>query len=81
MNISKWDPECEEYLQHVVHQGPGWGSGGVPSAFPSTHFEYSWVLSTLLQAGFSDSSLGPERIGGLLNILSRALEQENGNIG
>jgi hypothetical protein len=81
MNVSQWDGECEEYLRHVVVEGPGWGSGGVPSAFPSTHFEYSWVLSTLLQAGFSNTSLGSERIEGLLNVLSRALEQENGNIG
>ena len=81
MNVSKWDDESEDYLRHVVAAGPGWGSGGVPSAYPSTYFEYSWVLSTLLKAGFSKATLGPEQTEGLLNILSSAFEQENGNIG
>jgi hypothetical protein len=61
--------------------GPGCGNGGVPSAFPSTHFEYSWVLGTLLEAGVSNTSLGSEQTEGLLAILSTAFEQENGNLG
>ena len=81
MNVSKWDDEFEEYLRHVVTAGPGWGHGGVPSANPSTHFEYSWVLSTLLKAGFSKASLGSEQTESLLSILSTAFERENGNIG
>jgi hypothetical protein len=81
MNVSKWDDESEEYLRHVVTAGPGWGSGGVPSAFPTTHFEYSWVLSTLLTAGFSDASLGSEQVASLLGTLCSAFEQENGNLG
>ena len=81
MNVSKWDDESEDYLRHVVAAGPGWGNGGVPSAFPSTHFEYSWVLSTLLKAGFSNVSLGSKQTEDLLNILSSAFERENDNIG
>lgn len=43
MNLSTWDDEAERYLRDVVARGPGNGRGGVPSAFPSTNFEYSWV--------------------------------------
>lgn len=43
MHASKWDEESEGYLQHVLKHGDGKGSGGVPSAFPSTYFEYTWV--------------------------------------
>jgi hypothetical protein len=81
MNVSKWDEDSEHYLRHVVAAGPGWGNGGVPSAYPSTHFEYSWVLSTLLKAGFSKASLGSEQTESLLNVLATAFDHENGNIG
>jgi len=37
----EWDPRAETYLRQVVDaQG---GTGGVPSAFPTTIFELSWV--------------------------------------
>lgn len=52
MHASEWDDECEEYLHHVIQNASGKGSGGVPSAFPSTIFELTWTLSTLLKAGF-----------------------------
>lgn len=81
MNASKWDDEAQAYLEHVITAGPGCGSGGAPSAFPSTHFEYSWVLSTLLKAGFSAASLGEEQTSELASILLNALEQEDGTIG
>lgn len=38
---SKWDNEAEGYLRHVLQRSPGKDS--VPSAFPSTNFEFSWV--------------------------------------
>lgn len=43
MHASQWDDESETYLRHVIKSAAGRGNGGVPSAFPSTHFEYSWV--------------------------------------
>lgn len=43
MKASRWDDEAEAYLRHVIQYGPGRGSGGVPSAYPSTYFEFSWV--------------------------------------
>lgn len=47
MHATVWDDEAESYLRHVVQAGVGCGSGAVPSAYPSTVFEYSWVHSTL----------------------------------
>ena len=47
MNSSLWDDEAEQYLRTTVKEGCGRGTGGVPSAFPSTTFEVSWVYLTL----------------------------------
>lgn len=43
MSCSPWDDESESYLRDVINLGAGRGSGGVPSAFPSTYFESTWV--------------------------------------
>lgn len=43
MHSSSWDHESEAYIRHVISSGPGRGNGSVPSAFPSTFFEISWV--------------------------------------
>jgi hypothetical protein len=43
MYSSTWDEESEEYLKWTLASGAGRGSGGVPSAFPSTYFEVTWV--------------------------------------
>lgn len=43
MHSSEWDDESEEYIRHVIKFAAGRGSGAVPSAFPSTHFEITWV--------------------------------------
>ena len=43
MHASEWDDESEDYIRHVIKFAAGRGSGGVPSAFPSTHFEITWV--------------------------------------
>ena len=40
---SSWDDEAESYLRNVISAGPGKGNGSVPSAFPSSLFEISWV--------------------------------------
>lgn len=42
-NASHWDDEAEAYLRQVIKSGSGRGSGGVPSAYPSMHFEFAWV--------------------------------------
>lgn len=43
MNVSHWDDEAEAYLRHVIHAKTSSGISGVPSAYPSIYFEYSWV--------------------------------------
>jgi hypothetical protein len=43
MNISAWDGEAEEYLREVVSYYRGHHHKGVPSAFPTTNFDLSWV--------------------------------------
>ncbi|KAK2036119.1 ent-kaurene synthase [Colletotrichum somersetense] len=80
MNVSTWDDEAEQYLKDVVARGPGNGWGGVPSAFPSTNFEYSWILSTLIQAGFTAGDLESPELQKMTAIISQSF-QENGTIG
>ena len=45
MQVDTWDEEAETYLRKVIHEGPGKGSGAVPSVFPTPLFEISWVFS------------------------------------
>jgi hypothetical protein len=42
INASTWDEEAEEYLRHVVQMATDLDDG-VPSAYPSTYFELTWV--------------------------------------
>ena len=44
---TKWDDEAEAYLRLAISNGDGKGSGGVPSAYPSTNFELTWVWAFL----------------------------------
>ena len=44
IRCSEWDDEAEAYLRLVISNGEGRGSGGVPSAYPSTIFELIWVF-------------------------------------
>ena len=46
MRTSTWDDEAETYLRHVMDFGAGRGSGGMPSAFPTTYFELTWVINS-----------------------------------
>lgn len=43
MHSSQWDDESEAYLRIVIKFAAGQNNGAVPSAFPSTYFETSWV--------------------------------------
>ncbi|KAL9097265.1 MAG: hypothetical protein Q9165_000692 [Trypethelium subeluteriae] len=51
MRSSIWDDEAEAYLRLAVEAGSGRGNGGVPSAFPSTIFEFTWAFTTLASSG------------------------------
>ncbi|KAF3010109.1 hypothetical protein E8E14_000032 [Neopestalotiopsis sp. 37M] len=80
MHASQWDLEAEAYLGHVVKVA-GRGDGGVPSAYPSTNFEYSWILSTLLRAGFTAAELECSGLGIMKDTLSQAFHAGKGVIG
>ena len=43
MHCSTWRSQSEAYLHQAISAGEGKGNGGVPSAFPSTLFETTWV--------------------------------------
>lgn len=45
MRCDEWDDSAEAYLRLVLSNGTGQGSGAVPSAFPSTNFEFIWVCA------------------------------------
>lgn len=57
MSSSPWDDESEAYLRDVVRLGAGQGSGGVPSAFPSTYFEVTWVCEMAILTSSMTASL------------------------
>ena len=46
IRITNWDDEAERYLRAVVDRNEG-SVDGVPSAFPTTIFEISWVSTKL----------------------------------
>lgn len=81
MNATKWDIECEEYIRHVIEHASGKASGGVPSAFPSTIFEITWTLSTLLKAGFDLPSNDSFNVQKACSYLLGVLTAEKGAIG
>ncbi|KAE8375466.1 terpenoid cyclases/protein prenyltransferase alpha-alpha toroid [Aspergillus bertholletiae] len=81
MFASSWDDECEQYLQMVFKNGAGCGSGGMPSAYPSTYFEISWILTTLLHNGYSPDDLGLDSTDVLSEMLHNALSEQGGTIG
>ena len=46
IRCNEWDDSAEAYLRLVLSNGAGQGSGAVPSAFPSTNFEFIWVCAS-----------------------------------
>ncbi|KAG8156333.1 hypothetical protein KVR01_013785 [Diaporthe batatas] len=81
MNATAWDDGAEEYLRHVVEHAAGKGNGGVPSAYPSTIFEYSWALSTLFTSGISPAYLDGPGLRKMASILSQTFNQQGGTVG
>ncbi|KAL4930283.1 terpene synthase family protein [Aspergillus undulatus] len=74
-----WNTQCEEYLRDAVHKGPGRGNGSVGSVFPLEIFEASWVLSALLDNGFSMDELAKRDVDIIFRVLER--EVEDGVVG
>ncbi|KAG4271064.1 ent-kaurene synthase [Fusarium proliferatum] len=81
IGATKWDDEAEDYLRHIMRNGAGHGDGGISGTFPTTHFECSWILATLLQGGFTVKQIDSNGLRGLATILADALRDENGVIG
>ncbi|KAG6040943.1 hypothetical protein E4U41_006534 [Claviceps citrina] len=81
ISASEWSDEAESYLRHIVKAGVGHGNGGIPGTCPTTHFECSWILATLAQAGFNKNETECDGQRGLVNILSTSLKEEGGIIG
>ncbi|PHH92562.1 hypothetical protein CDD83_6841 [Cordyceps sp. RAO-2017] len=77
INRTGWDAEAEAYLRLVVKAN----CGRVPSAFPISSFEVSWVLSTLLAAGYTPADLGPDNVLRLADFLRAQLEDQSGATG
>ena len=75
------DHEAEKYLRRAIILGQGRGSGGVPSAFPSTVFELTWTVSTLLEAGFSFEDLGSQGLTKIRRYLDIELSRGKGIVG
>ncbi|WPH04793.1 Hypothetical protein R9X50_00768900 [Acrodontium crateriforme] len=81
MKSTPWDHEAEAYLHDVLQLGAGRGSGGIPSAFPSTYFEVTWMLTTLLKNEYTAGELGFGESQQLAELLSKALHNQGGLLG
>ncbi|KAL1981483.1 hypothetical protein VTN96DRAFT_2512 [Rasamsonia emersonii] len=77
MNSSSWNPDAEAYLRFVVEAG----KGCVPSAFPVSVFEIAWVLSTLLESGFTVDLLGKNNVATIADFLETQLRNNAGITG
>nr|BAD29971.1 aphidicolan-16b-ol synthase [Neocamarosporium betae] len=81
MSASTWDDEAETYLRYTITASTGKGSGGVPGVFPTTYFEYTWILSTLFRAGFQSSELDSPELTAMTDTLLKAFKAFSGAIG
>ncbi|KAL8704966.1 MAG: hypothetical protein Q9201_001912 [Fulgogasparrea decipioides] len=81
INITGWDDDAEAYLRAAVENCEKATPGGVPSAFPTSVFEVSWVLSTLLLAGYTSTSMGDENVSILASFLEQTLADGKGTVG
>ena len=81
MNCSVWDDEAEAYLQHIVSVSNGKFPGGVPAKFPTTVFELTGAISTLLENGFTSKELGTSALETAAEFLQDCLQIEAGVTG
>ncbi|KAL4905807.1 hypothetical protein BDW74DRAFT_177509 [Aspergillus multicolor] len=85
IHASSWDDDAEAYIRAAAEFGMGKGSGAVPSAFPTTLFEMSWVASTILQVQDPSNSPLSERSQNALTTVARYLqgifESQDGVVG
>ena len=81
MHSSPWHDGAETYFRRAMSSGAGKGNGGIPSAFPSSIFELTWTLSTLLEANFSSEELGSQALSQIAEYLEKHLNTGHGVIG
>ncbi|KAK4694313.1 hypothetical protein P7C71_g3250, partial [Lecanoromycetidae sp. Uapishka_2] len=81
MNTSTWDDEAEAYLEHIVSNDNGKSLGGVPSKFPTSVFELTSLVATLLENGFTCKDLGARTLQSAANYLQDCLRSESGVTG
>ncbi|KAF2451161.1 Ent-kaurene synthase [Karstenula rhodostoma CBS 690.94] len=81
MNIQDWDMDSEFYLRQCVKNGGGFGLGGVPSAYPSEIFEFTWVLTTFLESGFRRELFENRLVQSALDSLELQLKSNDGAVG
>ena len=73
IHCSTWDVEAEDYLSHILSVGDERSIGGVPSQYPTTVFEVTQGLSTLLASGYSHEELGFSHLESAANFLEACL--------
>ena len=81
MNASQWDDAAEAYLRQVVALGEGQGKGGIPGAFPTSIFEVTWVMSTLLENGYKPEDFDPASLQQITTFLEAQLKATKGIVG
>ncbi len=81
MGCTTWDDEAEAYLHHIVSIGDTKSAGGVPSKFPTTVFEVTRVITTLLENGFTAQDLGAQALDNAAGFLYDCLQLESGVTG
>ncbi|SMR42083.1 unnamed protein product [Zymoseptoria tritici ST99CH_3D1] len=81
MHATVWDSEAEDWLRHVLRAGEGHGDGGVPGTFPTHHFEFNWIVATLLQGGFVLSDFDRTSLDQIASIVQLGFKGDGGVIG
>ncbi|KAL2864292.1 terpene synthase family protein [Aspergillus lucknowensis] len=69
IHSDSWSNEAELYLRRVIQDGQGLGDGSVGGVFPLEIFESSWVLTALLENGFTTEILGRENVEKILGVI------------
>ena len=77
MNVSPWDEEAEDFLHRAAKKS---AATSFPSAFPTSIFETSWILSTLLQDGIVSMKLESCSLIDIISFLERAISNHEDNV-
>ncbi|EHL02346.1 putative Ent-kaur-16-ene synthase [Glarea lozoyensis 74030] len=82
MHTSSWDSQAEQYLVGVEkYYLSEKGSGGFPSAFPTSVFEIAWVLSILFEGNFNERTFTTHDLRYLKSALQATLQNGSGLTG